>query len=604
VTDSKAIPISDEELKSIRLKYQQERDKRLQEKGDRQYIETIGDMAEFAEKDPYATADGDRAPIERQHEVVIIGGGFAGIFAATRLGEAGISDACIIEAGSDIGGTWYWNRYPGCRCDIESYVYIPLLEETGFMPTERYAKGSEIYEQCRRIGKKFGLYEKALLQTRVREIRWDEEAALWSISTNRDDKITARFVITSTGPLNKPRLPGIAGIKDFKGHSFHTCRWDFDYTGGDNAGGLSKLADKKVAIIGTASTGVQAIPHLAEGAEHLYVFQRTPTAVFPRGNKPTDDEWVSSLEPGWQKKRVQNFNEVVTGRNPEVDMVDDCWTEIFKVIPSNTPGLKGAGDPEFMKNAEKADAQRMNWIRDRVASLVDDSEIAEKLKPWFRVMCKRPTFHDEYLQTFNRDNVTLVDVAESKGVERLTEKGVVANGVEYEVDCVVFATGFEMSSDLHRRVDYQTYGIGGQNLLDYWKDGRLTYHGHSTHGFPNLFICGVTQAGLSMNFSSMYGAQAENIAYIINQVKSRGAKAVQASKQAETEWVDTIYKLSRRNDEFLAACTPSYFNNDGAHKKRNSGFLSDAYSPGILAYNELIAEWREQGDCEGMEFIS
>lgn len=596
--------VTDEDLARIRAKYRDERDKRLRDEGDRQYIETVGDMADFAEVDPYAEKDGSRDPVERDYKVVVIGAGFGGLFASTRLHNAGITDTCIIEAGSDFGGTWYWNRYPGCRCDIESYVYIPLLEETGFMPSERYASSSEIYHQCKLIAEKYDLYEHALFQTRVREIRWDERTCRWSISTDRDDKITAQFVITSTGPLNKPRLPGIPGIHDFKGHSFHTCRWDFDYTGGDSKGGLTKLADKKVAIIGTASTGVQAIPHLAEGAGHLYVFQRTPTAVFPRGNRATDQSWAESLEPGWQDQRVTNFNEVVTGRNPDIDMVNDCWTEIFKVIPSTTPGMRGANDPDAMINAERADALRMNMIRERVESIVKDPETAERLKPWFRLLCKRPTFNDEYLESYNRGNVTLVDVSECKGVQRITEKGVVANDTEYEVDCIVFATGFEMSSDLHRRVDYRTYGVGGQDLFDYWKDGRRTLHGHSTHNFPNLFICGVTQAGLSMNFSSMYGAQAEHIAYIINQVDERGARAVQPVREAEEEWVDTIYKLSRRNAEFLSNCTPGYFNNDGKHNERNAGFLSDAYAPGILAFNELIAEWREEGSCDGLDFIS
>ena len=595
--------IDDIDIEAIRAKYREEREKRIRSEGDRQYIETTGDMADFAEQDPYAPTAGDREPVERSPEVVIIGGGFGGLFTATTLHKAGVTDTCIIEAGSDFGGTWYWNRYPGCRCDIESYVYIPLLEETGFMPSERYAKGSEIFRQCQLIAEKYGLYDHALFQTRVREIRWNEETSRWDIQTNRNDKISAKFVITSTGPLSKPRLPGIPGIKDFKGHSFHTCRWDFDYTGGDNSGGLSKLGDKKVAIIGTASTGVQAIPHLAEGAEHLFVFQRTPPAVFPRGNKPTDPEWASELQPGWQDERVTNFNMVVTGRNPEVDMVNDCWTEIFKVIPSTTPGLKGANDPQAMVKAEFADAQRMNKVRERVDEIVQDPETAEKLKPWFRLLCKRPTFHDEYLPTYNRDNVTLVDVSESKGVERITENGVVANGVEYEVDCIVFATGYEASSDLHRRVDYKTYGVGGQDLFDYWAEGRKTLHGHSSHGFPNLFICGVSQVGLSMNFSSMYGGQALHIAYIMDQVKKRGAKAVQPTAEAESAWVDTIMSLARRNAEFLSNCTPSYFNNDGAHKERVSGFLSDAYAPGILAFNELMAEWREEGSCEGLEFI-
>ena len=591
------------DLEALRAKYREEREKRLRKDGDRQYIETVGEMAEFAETDPYAESDGAREPVSRHHEVVIIGGGFGGIFSATTLQNEGISDICVVEAGSDFGGTWYWNRYPGCRCDIESYVYIPLLEETGFVPSERYAKGSEIHQQCKNIATKYGLYERALFQTRVREIRWNEEKSHWDIKTDRDDTLSANFVITSTGPLSKPRLPGIPGISDFEGHSFHTCRWDFDYTGGNNEGGLSKLADKKVAIIGTASTGVQAIPHLAEGAEHLYVFQRTPTAVFPRNNRPTDADWVSSLKPGWQAERVENFNQVISGRQVERDMVNDCWTEIFSVIPSTTPGLRAAPSPEAMIQAEKADAAKMNTVRARVDSIVKNSRVAETLKPWFRMLCKRPTFHDEYLDTFNRDNVTLVDVSESKGVERITTNGVVANGVEYEVDLIVYATGYEVASDLHRRVDYKTYGVGGQDLFDYWSEGRRTLHGHSSHGFPNLFICGVSQNGLSMNFSSMYGGQAKHIAYIINEVKKRGAKAVHPTVDAESNWVDTIKDLARDNEAFLAQCTPSYFNNDGQHKNRNAGFLSDAYSPGIIAFNELMANWRKSGDCEGLEFI-
>ena len=596
--------VQDIDIEAIRAKYRSERDKRLRDEGDRQYIETTGQMAEFAEADPYAPSDGARDPITQHHEVVIIGGGFGGLFCATTLQKEGIDDICVIEAGSDFGGTWYWNRYPGCRCDIESYVYIPLLEETGFMPTERYAKGSEIFEQCQRIANKYGLYEHALFQTRVRSIHWNEEDSIWTIKTNRDDNLTARFVVTSTGPMSKPRLPGIPGIGDFKGHSFHTCRWDFDYTGGDNNGGLHKLAGKKVAIIGTASTGVQAIPHLAEGAEHLYVFQRTPPAVFPRGNRPTDDGWVASLKPGWQAERVENFNKVITGRPVERDMVNDCWTEIFSVIPSTTPGL-APPDKNAMEKAEIADAVKMNSVRERIDSLVHKPEIAEKLKPWFRVLCKRPTFHDEYLPTYNRDNVTLVDVSECKGIQRITEKGLVANDVEYEVDLIVFATGYEVASDLHRRVDYKTYGIGGEYLMDYWKDGRKTLHGHSSHGFPNLFICGVSQNGLSMNFSSMYGSQAKHLAYIIKEVKSRGDKAaVHPTSDAEDKWVETIASLSRRNAAFLSECTPSYFNNDGKHTERAAGFLSDAYAPGIIAFNELMEEWREAGECEGLEFIS
>jgi cyclohexanone monooxygenase len=588
---------------ALRAKYRQERDKRLRPDGDFQYVETTSEFAHYAEDDPYADPNFTRAPLNDEVEVVIIGGGFAGLFAAARLREAGLKDIRIIEAGSDFGGTWYWNRYPGCQCDIDSYTYVPLLEETGYMPSQRYTYSPEIYEQCKRIGKHFNLYDLALFQTRVRDLRWDEASKRWLVRTSRGDSITAQFVVTATGPLNKPKLPGIPGITEFEGHSFHTSRWDFNYTGGDNQGGLHKLADKRVAIIGSASTAVQAIPHLGAHAKHLYVFQRTPVAVFPRNNKPTDPEWVNSLKPGWQRERVDNFNQVVTGQQVP-DLVNDCWTEIYRTVQTQVPlgqTTQGKTPADFAKEAEIADFKKMNKIRARVDSLVKDPKIAELLKPWFRVFCKRPTFHDEYLNTFNRPNVTLVDVSESQGVERITKKGVVAGGVEYEVDCIIFATGFEISTELQRRVDYQVYGVGGQSMFDYWKSGRRTLHGFYTHGFPNLFNCGVSQNGLSMNFSSMYGAQADHIAYVIKEVKARGAYSVQPTAEAEAAWVDTIKSLARKNEGFLAECTPSYFNNDGKFKERSAGFLSDAYTPGIVKFNALMADWRTKGDLEGLD---
>jgi cyclohexanone monooxygenase len=598
------------DLEALRKKYREEREKRLRPEGDHQYVEARGEFAHFAEDDPYADPNFKRDPITKEFEVVIVGGGFAGLFCAARLHKSNIDDICIIEAGADFGGTWYWNRYPGCRCDIESYTYVPLLEETGFMPSERYVEAAEIYEQCRNIGKHFDLYDDALFQTRVRELRWDEDKMRWNVTTNRGDKISAQYVITATGPLSKPKLPGIPGMETFKGKTFHTARWDYNYTGGDSKGGMHNLADKKVAIIGSASTGVQAAPFLAEDSKHLYVFQRTPVAVFPRNNKPTDPEWVKSLKPGWQQERVINFNQVVTGQKPKVDMVDDCWTEIYKEVPGAPVPGTGKKAEDVAAEAEKMaiaaeikDAKKMNMVRNRVDSIVKDKELAEKLKPWFRLFCKRPTFHDGYLDIFNRDNVTLVDVSESKGVERITEKGLVANGIEYEVDCIVYATGYEISTGYERRVDYDTYGIGGESLMDHWKDGRKTLHGHSTHGFPNQFTCGVSQNGLSMNFSSMYGGQSDHIAYIIEQVKKRGAKAVMPTTEAENKWVETIYSLSRNNAAFLAECTPGYFNNDGKFDERTSGFLNDAYAPGIIAFNQLMADWREQGDCEGLEFL-
>ena len=602
--DSMTAPDLDFDPDALRRKYREERDKRLRPDGDYQYAETKGELSHFAEDDPYADPDFTREPLADEVDTVIIGGGFAGLFSAARLREAGLDDIRIIEAASDFGGTWYWNRYPGCQCDIESYTYIPLLEETGYMPSLRYAYAPEIFEQCKRIGQHFSLYDLALFQTRVRELRWDEEISRWIVSTDRGDVIKAKFVITATGPLSKPKLPGIPGISEFKGHMFHTSRWDFDYTGGDNNGGLHKLADKKVAIVGTASTAVQCIPHLAAGAEHLYVFQRTPVAVYPRGNRPTDDDWVNSLSPGWQTERQRNFNAVVTGQPVEVDLVNDAWTKIYSSLQTIVPiGQKTAGvmPEDLAQAAELADFAWMNKVRDWIGEVVQAPDLVEKLKPWYRAFCKRPTFHDDYLKSFNRANVTLVDVSECHGVERLTEKGIVANGIEYEVDCVIFATGFEISSSFERRVDFEIHGVGGQSLFDYWKNGRRTLHGHSTHGFPNLFNVGPSQNGLSMNFSSMYGAQAIHLAYIIKEVLARGARSVQPTLEAEAEWVETIRTLARRNEAFLADCTPGYYNNEGKFKERTAGFLNDAYSPGINAFNDLMAEWRAQDDLKGLQ---
>jgi cyclohexanone monooxygenase len=591
----------DFDLEAVRAKYRDEREKRLREDASEQYLETSGEYAHFADVDPYADPNFSRAPLTDEVDVVIIGGGFGGLFAAARLRQAGLKNVRIIEAAADFGGAWYWNRYPGAQCDIESYTYIPLLEETGYMPSEKYAHSAEIFEHCKRIGRHFNLYDLALFQTRVRELRWDERANHWLIKTNRDDVIKAQFVLTATGPVNRPKLPGIEGIHDFEGHTFHTGRWDFDYTGGDNRGGLNKLGDKKVAIIGTSSTAVQCIPHVAEAAAHLYVFQRTPCAVHPRNNAPTDPEWVKSLKPGWQKERVANFNLVVTGQPYDVDLVDDCWTALFRAVQSITPlGQKTLAEDAELRS-EISDAQTMNRVRARVDRTVKDKTTAELLKPWFRVFCKRPTFHDQYLDTFNRPNVTLVDVSATKGVERITKKGVVANGVEYEVDCIIFATGFEVTTSFRRRIDFPIYGAGGVELMDYWSEGRRTLHGYLTHGFPNLFNVGPSQNGVSMNFSAVYGGAAEHIAYIISEVRKRGLHSVQPSREAESEWVETIYRLARKNKDFLRACTPGLYNNDGNVEDKTAGFLSDAYAPGLNAFQDFMAEWRAKGDLQGLE---
>jgi cyclohexanone monooxygenase len=590
---------------ALREKYQQERDKRVRADGNAQYVEVEGRFRHFVD-DHYVEPGFTRAPLTDDVDLVIIGGGFGGLLMGARAREAGIQDLRVIESGGDFGGTWYWNRYPGAQCDIESYCYLPLVEELGYMPKEKYSFAPEIYEHSQRIAKHYNLYDNACFQTKVTELRWDEAAARWIVSTDRGDAMRARFVVMATGPLNRPKLPAIPGITDFEGHTFHTSRWDYDYTGGSHAGGLTKLADKRVAIIGTGATAIQSVPHVGASAQQLYVFQRTPSSVDLRGNKPTDTEWAKSLQPGWQRARRENFNNMVIGAPVEEDLVSDGWTDIFRNLSRAAKATRGAemSKREAALMIEMADFRKMNGIRQRVDDTVTDPAVAEALKPWYRQFCKRPTFNDDYLPTFNRPNVKLIDTSENKGVERITKNAVVAGGVEYEVDCIIFATGFEVGTAWTRRAGYDLIGVGGKTLSDYWSDGMKTYHGFSTHGFPNCFILGQSQNGGSVNLTSVLDDQAQHVSYIIRQVMDRGARYSQPTKEAETEWVAEIQRLSVVAARFLAACTPGYYNNEGHFGEPGSGGLgAGAYAPGINDFNRLMAKWREQGDLEGLEVV-
>ena len=587
---------------ALREKYRIERDKRLRSDGNEQYQEVVGKFSHFLD-DPYVAPGFTRAPLTDEVEVVIIGGGFGGLLAGARLREAGVQDIRIIEKGGDFGGTWYWNRYPGAQCDIESYIYLPLLEELNYVPKEKYSFAPEILAHSRAIGEKYDLYRNACFQTEVTEMRWDEAASRWIISTNRGDAMRARFVAMSNGPLNRPKLPGMPGVETFKGHTFHTSRWDYNYTGGGPTGGLTKLADKRVGIIGTGATAIQCVPHLGAAAKHLYVFQRTPSSVDVRGNKPTDPEWAQSLEPGWQLHRMTNFNVLVTGGYQDEDLVADGWTDIIR----NLGGLMrnrtdATRSPEEMaKLVELADFQKMNQVRARADAVVKDPATAEALKPYYRQFCKRPTFNDEYLPTFNRPNVTLVDT-QGKGVERITEHGVVVDGTEYEVDCLIFATGFEVGTGYTRRAGYDVIGRGGVKLSDKWADGPRTYHGFYTTGFPNCFFMGVIQSGFTANFPHMLNEQSLQIAYVVDKAHERQARRVEPTQQAEDEWVATIRRLMVNNTAFLKECTPGYYNNEG-NPGGNNSLLGSQYGGGPEEFFRIMREWRAEGSMTGLEIV-
>jgi len=583
----------------LRTKYRTERDKRLRGDGNEQYQEVTGDFSRYVD-DPYVDQGFSREPLQDEVECIVVGGGFGGLLTGARLTEAGLKRVRIIEKGGDFGGTWYWNRYPGAACDVESYVYLPLCEELNFVPKEKYTHAPEILAHSRAIGEKFNLYEYACFQTEVEGMEWDEDNELWTVFTNRGDKMRAQYVCMANGPLNRPKLPGIPGISEYQGHTFHTSRWDYGYTGGGPEGNLTGLRGKRVGIIGTGATAIQCVPHLAKGADELFVFQRTPSSVDVRANRPTDPEWADSLAPGWQQARMDNFMTLVSGGFADEDLVNDGWTEIIRNLGSmvNFKGMGRLSPAEIAEKMELADFQKMEQIRARAEAEVADKGTAESLKPYYRQFCKRPCFNDEYLPSFNLPGVHLIDT-DGHGVERFTETGLVANGQEFELDCVIFATGFEVGTDYTRRSGYDLIGRNGQSLKDKWDDGIATLHGMQTAGFPNCFIISQAQSGFTVSFPHAMNEQAKHIAYIIRQVAQSNAKVVEATEEAEQEWVQEIIKMSRLSESFQAECTPGYYNNEG--KPNPKSVQNGSYGAGPVKFFKVIEAWREEGTLAGLE---
>ena len=490
----------------------------------------------------------------------------------------------------------YWNRYPGAQCDIESYIYMPLLEETGYMPTEKYTHANELRAHSQAIGEKFGLYERTLFQTEVLSIRWEDSTASWAVKTSRNDNIRATFIVPAAGSFSRPKMPGVSGIECFQGHSFHSSRWDYEYTGGNSSGGLTKLSDKTVGIIGTGATAVQIVPHLGAGAKQLYVFQRTPSSIDVRNNRPTDPGFSATLKPGWQQERMDNFNILVNGGYQKTDLVNDGWTDILRDFL--TRHEMGADPATVAERMQQADYKKMNSIRTRVDDVVKNKEAAEGLKPWYNMLCKRPCFHDQYLPTFNRPNVTLVDT-HGKGLDSITKDGVIANGEEYKLDCLVYATGFEVSTDWSHRSGMEIFGRGGTTITEKWEDGVATLHGYATRDFPNCFFMQTIQAALTPNHLHVTDEQAKHFAYIVKTCHDRGIRTVEPTQEAEDEWVNTILELSEPRTRYLKECTPGYYNFEGnlsTKMRRNMTYGGESY-----AFLDLLRNWRDEGNLWGLD---
>jgi cation diffusion facilitator CzcD-associated flavoprotein CzcO len=592
------------DIPALRDKYRQERDRRMNAEGEQQYVRVAEEHNALYTTDPHLPVVA-REPISEELDVAILGGGFGGILQAYHLTKAGITSFRNIDLAGDFGGVWYWNRYPGIQCDNDAYCYLPLLEETGYMPSKKFADGKEIYEYCRTIARKFEFADKALFHTLITGLRWDESIKRWHVTTNRGDSIRARFVVMACGVLNMPKLPGIKGIEDFKGKIFHTSRWDYDYTGGNALDPvLSKLADKRVAIIGTGATAIQAVPHLAKYAKQLYVLQRTPSSVDERPNPPTDPDWAKSLQPGWQQARRENFQRSAMEfpAPGEPDLICDIWTEIARNLTAEfaAEGWPQLTPEQFMARREVVDYQVMERLRERVDALVEDPATAEALKPYYRALCKRPLSSNEFYKVFNQPNVKLIDVSATKGVECITEKGFVANGEEYEIDCLICASGFEVTSDLERRWGIETVaGRDGVSIYDHWRNGPLTLHGSMTHGFPNQFFIGYIQGGLNASVTEQFGQQGYHAAHIISEALKRGIGAVEPTKAAQDAYVKHFEEIEIDMSPFQRECTPSYFTNEGQVKAPWALFRS--YGHGWTAFMNLLQSWRDKGDLEGLE---
>ncbi len=581
---------------AARERYIAEREKRLRTDGVEQYSILEGDNARF-DHDPWAPPPDPRDALVEEVDAVVLGGGFSGMHVAIELKKHGVDSFRLIEKGSDFGGTWYWNRYPGCRCDVESYVYMPYLEETGYMPTEKYARAPEIFEHCQRIGKHFDLYPHALFQTEIQSASWQQDQQRWLVRTTCGDQLSARFLITAGGLLHKAKLPAIKGIETFQGKTFHTARWDYSYTGGSPTEPMTGLNGKRVGIIGTGATAVQAVPELARSGAEVFVFQRTPAAVGVRGNGPTDEAWFTALPAGWQRKRILNFTAAVSGDQPEDDQVGDGWTE---TMWHNTAAATGT--PEEQARLDQLDFEVMQKIRDRVDAEVHDPATADLLKPWWAKHCKRVAFHDEYLAAFNEPNVHLIDT-DGMGVHEVGAGGPIVDGTEYDLDLLIFASGFEVTTGYVRRLGFDPVGRDGTFLSERWHDGAHTLHGVHTAEFPNLLLVAIAQASASTNFVHFISEVTAHVAAVVARCQAEGIAEIEADPQAEEEWLHFLWAKGAASSSaaYNKMCTPSYMNNEG---QMSMVAARGVVWPGNVGrYADHLAAWRAAEEMAGVKTV-
>ncbi len=586
---------------SVKARYLAERDRRLVP--GRTDIVDLRRDERFARytRDPF-TPYTERDGIDEELDVVVVGGGIAGLLAGVALRKAGVERLRIVDQAGGVGGTWYWNRYPGVMCDVESYIYLPMLEELGYVPKDRYASGQEILEHLERIADRYDLVADGLFHTDVQRAEWDDADARWHVHTDHGDHLRARWYVLAVGILNLLKIPDIPGLDDFAGHSFHAARWDYGYTGGGPGEELTEVSDKVVGLVGTGATGIQVLPPLARAAKHVYVFQRTPSAIGERGNRPTDPGFADTLEPGWQRARMDNFQAIMLGRQQEQDLIDDGWTHHYAAV-QHPPRRPDMSIEEYLRGGEEVDFRVMEEHRRRVESLVDDPDTAAILKPWYRYLCKRPCFHDEFLSAFNEPNVTLVDCP--AGFDRIAPEGPVVDGTTYPVDVLVLGTGFEPElTPLYRRAGHEIVGRGGVTLAEKWSDGASSLFGMMTRGFPNLFVMPAPgqQAVVTVNYTQLAVLGAEVVGGAVAALRHQGVRVFDVSEAAEAAWSDEVVRTHVDGSSVMAACTPSRINNEGHPELLNprNGNWGRGFGD-YFKYRDLLEAWIAAADLEGLD---
>ncbi|KAM5350330.1 hypothetical protein ACJ41O_006835 [Fusarium nematophilum] len=619
-------------MSEVHEKYQVEKSKRLREDKLGQYLDpSLSETFKRLAADPWHADDEAEFGPHRSPEVVdgshvkllIIGGGFGGLTFASRFVEQGVlapQDILFVDSAGGFGGTWYWNRYPGLMCDIESASYMPLLEETGYVPKNKYAYGPELLRYAELLASKFSLSTRGLFRATVQKTAWDDDAHEWVTTIIREAEpsavaIRSDLVLLATGILNRPKLPKLAGLGDFQNPIFHTARWDYRSTGGSPSNpDLDRLQGKRVGIVGTGASAIQAIPHLAKWAKELYVFQRTPVGVDERGQQDLDpEEWHANIAAakGWQLERRQNLADFSANASPEKNLAQDGWTRAptycALVGSPRIATVTVETLPDYIRYLHELDFPRQQQIRARIDNIVKDRETAEALKPWYASWCKRPLFSDLYLSSYNQPNVRLVNT-DGKGLDRLTETGVVACGKEYEVDVLIFSTGFNTytSGSPAKRAEMAITGRGSYSMDQKWEDGVGTLHGLFTRDFPNLMMLGITQSGASPNFLYSSDCMARHAAYILSKA-TKGTResckvVIEPTQEGEEAWTREIVKNAIASMP-VAGCTPSYMNSEGEVfsndlEKTARGLI---WGRGMNDFAELIAAWREEGSMKGLD---